>query len=66
MAFVEGQKSMFSAGANLRRDEARLRTGRMERGVWRAVEVEWKGKWYKAKTIAADGERRKSALHHLR
>jgi hypothetical protein len=57
LAFVEGQKSMFYAAEEFPRsaslaeveEEAAARVG--ER-----VEVEWKGKWYRAKSIGADGD----------
>lgn len=57
LAFIEGQKSMFYAAEEFPRgaalaeveEEASPRVG--ER-----VEVEWHGKWYRAKTIAADGD----------
>jgi len=57
LAFVEGQKSMFYAAEEFPRsaslaeveEEAAARVG--ER-----VEVEWKGKWFRAKSIGADGD----------
>jgi hypothetical protein len=57
LAFIEGQKSMFYAGKDFPRD-ATLAAVEEEAAprVGERVEVEWHGKWYRAKSIDADGD----------
>ena len=58
LAFLEGQKSMFYAAKRFpRAGQARLRskTKRSPR-VGQRLEVESKGRWYKAKIIDVDGD----------
>jgi hypothetical protein len=60
MAFVEGQKSMFVASDRFPR-EAKLVAvkGTASTGVGDRIEVDYRGKWYRAKVIAAqDGQMR--------
>jgi hypothetical protein len=64
MAFGEGQKSMFTAGKKFPAKAKLARAGPpAAKGVGERMEVEWKGTWYKAKSIAVDGERRK--IHYI-
>jgi hypothetical protein len=60
MAFGEGQKSMFTAGKAFP-EKAKLAIVEkpVAKGAGERLEVEWKGDWYKARTIVADGDRRK-------
>lgn len=64
MAFMHGQKSMFTAsegfggGAKL----AEVRKAALPRAGQR-IEVLWKGKWFKAKSLAAEGDRLK--VHYV-
>ena len=57
LAFVEGQKSMFHASAEFPR---RARLAEVSEAatprVGQRIEAEYQGKWYRAKTIDADGE----------
>lgn len=60
LAFIEGQKSMFFAPEKFPQKMAiaAVETPANER-LGQRLEVNWKGQWYKAKTIDADGERLK-------
>lgn len=54
MAFCEEQKSMFQPGKELSpRLQLAKTKGKRNPEVNRRMEVEWKGKWYKAKSIDA-------------
>ena len=57
LAFIEGQKSMFIAAANFPRT-AKLAgvEDEVEPRVGQRVEVNYEGKWYKAKVVEADGD----------
>lgn len=57
LAFLEGQKSMFYAGEDFPRDAALadVESPAAPR-VGERIEVEWHGKWYRAKSIAAEGD----------
>ena len=57
LAFIEGQKSMFYAGEDFPADAALavVETEPKPR-VGERVEVEWRGKWFRAKSIDADGD----------
>jgi hypothetical protein len=64
MAFGEGQKSMFTAGKNFPNKAKLARVKEpAAKGAGERMEVEWNGQWYKAKSIAVDGERRK--IHYI-
>lgn len=57
LAFIEGQKSMFYAGEDFPRAAALAEVEEEKTPrVGERVEVEWKGKWFRAKTIAVDGD----------
>ena len=64
LAFIEGQKSMFFSAegfpANTVIGQARQP---LKPYLGARIEVEYKGKWYKAKTIDADGTNRK--VHYV-
>lgn len=64
MAFMHGQKSMFTAseGFSGAAKLADVRTPAAPR-VGQRIEVLWKGKWYKGKTLAAEGDRLK--VHYV-
>lgn len=57
LAFIEGQKSMFTAASKFpqRAKLASVEDGAEPR-VGERIEVYLEGKWYKAKTIDADGD----------
>lgn len=64
LAFIEGQKSMLHTskgfpGTTVFAESQEQTDG----GVGERIEVEWKGKWYKAKTIDADGDEAK--IHYI-
>jgi hypothetical protein len=57
LAFIEGQKSMFYASSDFPRDAALAPTAdEPEARVGERIEVEWRGKWFRAKSIDADGD----------
>jgi hypothetical protein len=57
LAFVEGQKSMFTASADFPRKAVMAEVAEAaEPRVGQRLEVLYKDKWYRAKSIAADGE----------
>jgi len=57
LAFIEGQKSMFQASERFPRAAVLADVdGKATPRVGLRVQVEYKGKWYKAKTIAVDGD----------
>ena len=64
LAFVDGQKSMFYASngfpASIRLAFAKPP---LKPHIGNRIEVEYRGKWYKAKTIDADGPHRK--VHYV-
>ena len=60
LAFVEGQKSMFISTEGFPADTIFVRAKQpLKPHLGTRIEVEYRGKWYKAKTIDSDGTNRK-------
>lgn len=57
LAFIEGQKSMFTAAARFPRGAKLAQVeSEVEPGVGQRIEARYNGKWYRAKVIATDGD----------
>lgn len=57
LAFIEGQKSMFSPSADFsRKTKLAAVKGTVEPRVGQRIEVKYKDKWYRAKSIGVKGE----------